>query len=50
MCERHFRSMKGLRERYFPRKVELKKLEIKTPKEFGKRIVATIIDNVRERC
>lgn len=48
MNNKHFRSMKQLWEKYFPRKVELKRLEIKTPREFGERIVAEILGDVKE--
>ena len=48
MSNKHFRSVKGIMERYFPRKVELKKIEMETPKETGERIVDDIFGSVKE--
>lgn len=48
MGKKYFCSLTKIMEEYFPRKVELKRLEIKTPKEFGERIVDEIFGSVKE--
>lgn len=48
MSKEYFHSLKKVRERYFPRKVELERLEIKTPRKFGNRIVDEIFGSIKE--
>jgi len=48
MGTRYFRSLKEIMERYFPRKVELEKIEMETPKESGERIVAEVIGSTKK--
>jgi len=48
MSKKYFCSLTKIWEEYFPRKIELKRLEIKTPREFGNRIVDEIFGSVRE--